>query len=166
MITLPPLVSFNDYPAQDYIDAVYAFFKQDFLDNSVYYLEQKICCDSRFEDNKVCTFWHIVTSDLLDPSRPLDTSRSARIRWPKPIIEGFSDSSIKVWENVKKDKKGKLQKRIYFSFNDWEYLVVVEKRINKLPDNPSKYYLVIFTAFPIIEDWYKAKLEKEYNSCI
>lgn len=160
MITLPPLVLFNNYSCpKDYIEALYAFFKADFLDNQVRYLGQVIVCYREpAEDNKEASFWHIVTSDSVGNGRLLDTKRGERIRWPRPIIEGFSDDSVKIWENIKKDGKRKKQKRIYFCFGDWEYLVILGRRSN---------YLWFCTAYPIFEDGYKRKLEKEYqNYCI
>lgn len=160
MITLPPLFSFNDYPNSEYIDIIYSSFKNDFLDNEVYYFKEKIHCDYRLEDGKVCTFWHIVTNKLITNNRDLDIARSARIKWPKPIIEFFNDKDINIWEKTKKGKR-----RIYFCPNDWSYLVVVEKRKNKRPSNPSPYYLVLYTAFPPDSDGYKRKLRKEFENC-
>jgi len=159
MINLPELVLFNDYPCyKDYIEYVYSIFKNDFLDNPVYYLKQKIVCYREpLDDNKEASFWHIVTGDLTNTSgRLLDTRRSERIRWPKPIIKGHTDDSIKVWENKKKDKKRKLQERIYFCLDDWSYVIILGKRKN---------YLWLCTAFPISEDGYKEKLKKEYLNC-
>lgn len=168
MINLPELILFNDYPSSEvYLDTVYSFFKSDFLENKVWYQNQAIFCDATLENNKAATFWHIVTNNLIGSGRPLDINRSARIRWPKPIIEGHEDEDVRVWENIKKDSKGKNQKRIYFCFGDWEYLVILEKRIDKLVVSESlKYYLIIFTAFPVDEDWYKKKLNKEYCECL
>ena len=157
MINLPELILFNDYPCyKDYIDTLYSFFKNDFLDNQVCYLDLVIVCFREpLEDNKEASFWHVITSDSAGPDRPLDTKRSERIRWPKPIIEGFEDESIKVWEGIKKDKKRKKQKRIYFCFGDWEYLVILSRR---------KGYLWLCTAYPIFENGYKRKLETEYKN--
>src|SRR5680860_101391 len=150
MIVLPPLFIFNDYSNLEYIKVIYSSFKNDFLDNPVYYFGEKIHCDYRLDDGKVCTFWHIVTNKLVSNNRDLDTARSARIRWPKSIIELFNNDGIKIWEKTKKGKR-----RIYFCLSDWSYLVIVEKRINKNPNNPSPYYLVLYTAFPIDSDGYK-----------
>ena len=160
MIALPPLFSFNDYSNLEYIEIIYSSFKDDFLDNAVYYSGEKIHCDYRLEENKVCTFWHIVTNKLVSNNRDLDIARSARIKWPKSIIELFNDNSINVWEKTKKGKK-----RIYFCLDDWSYLVVVEKRVNKHLNNPSPYYLVLYTAFPIESEGYKRTLREEFESC-
>lgn len=158
MLNLPPLVPFNSYSdPKDYIEALYGFFKEDFLDHQVQYIGQDIICYKEpTEDNKEASFWHIITSDAIGSGRPIDTKRGERIRWPRPIIEGFVDDDVKIWENTKKDKKRKKQKRIYFCFGDWEYLVVISRRAN---------YLWFCTAYPVFEDNYKAKLEKEYDRC-
>lgn len=162
MIKLPPLINFNDYDSyQEYIDTVYRFFEDDFLKNAVYYLKEKIRCDSKIEDGKICTFWHIATNKFSDKDRAPDMARCARIQWIKPIIEKHRSKNVYVWEKTKKGRR-----RIYFCLNDWSYLIIVEKRINKLKENPSKYYLVLYTAFPIDEDWYKESLKKEFQDCV
>lgn len=152
MISLPPLVLFNSYSCpSEYIEAVYAFFKADFIDNKVFHVGKVIVCyPDPIEEGKEATFWHIVTKDARGHGRPLDTKRSERIRWPKPVIEYSNDESVKIWEEVKKNTKGKKQTRVHFCFGDEEYLVVLTKRPN---------HLIFCTAYPILEDDYKYKEE-------
>lgn len=161
MLNLPPLVLFNDYPSfNDYIEAVYSFFRDDFLNNRVFYLNKPVICyPDPVEQGKEASFWHVITKDYKNGSRPLDTKRSERIRWPKPVIEGFKDESVKVWEEIKRNKKGKKQSRVHFCFGDWDYLVVLTRRPN---------HWIICTAYPILDDdergiEYKNDLQERYN---
>jgi hypothetical protein len=164
MINLPPLVLFNQYPSyEEYIEAVYAYFRHDFLKNKVLYLNKPIICypDPK-ELGKEASFWHLITKDTNNHGRPIDFRRSERIRWPKPVISECQDESIKIWEEVKKNKKGKNQIRVHFCFGNWEYLVVLTKRPN---------HWVFCTAYPIFENenWevrYKQKLQKRYKDYV
>lgn len=72
-----------------------------------------------------------------------------RIRWPRPIIEHSEYPKIKLWEN---ERRG--EKRICIWFEEIEYLVVLAKR---------KDYILFWTAYPVLRDHRKKKLNKEYE---
>lgn len=143
MLKLPELIKLEDYQGdpQKYIEAVCSFFKEDFITKKIFYtgLVVNYIRDPIYKD-KEYTFWHMVSEGEVEEERTPDIRRCERIKWPKPIIENSSDEQVKVWENERKNKKGKIQKRICFCYGEWEYLVVISKRNN---------YFFIYYGIPI-----------------
>jgi hypothetical protein len=100
--------------------------------------------------NKEATFWHLLSEGMIEENRLPDLRRCERIRWPRPIIEHEKDSRIKMWEN----KRGQ-EIRICLWLEDREYLVVLAKRTG---------YILLWTAYPVIENHRKRKLQREYDN--
>lgn len=135
---LPPLVLFSDYGNWEaYVDAVYAFYLNDFVHNH-FTVGCKRFAMRRFPQSqgRDLAFWHICGHDE-GQAIPEDFSRCERIRWPKAIILNRGDQTIKVWsaDNFK-SSNGKL--RVLLWFND-EYLVVLEPRTD---------HVLFITAYP------------------
>jgi hypothetical protein len=101
------------------------------------------------DDGKEVTFWHIISEGKTEDNRLPDLRRCERIRWPRPIIEHSEYPKIKLWEN---ERRG--EKRICIWFEEVEYLVVLAKR---------KDYILFWTAYPVLRDHRKKKLNKEYE---
>src|SRR3989339_840276 len=104
MIKLPDLILFEKYNGiwEDYEEALYSFFKEDFIDNrpkKFRGLRVGLKKYPKFK-NKEATFWHFITEGKDELKRNPDIRRCERIRWPKPIIENNEDESIKIWENI------------------------------------------------------------------
>lgn len=151
MLKLPKLVLFEDYHGnwEEYVEALYSYFKQDFVDKKIYYRRIKLCLKKYpLFKNKEATFWHLISEGETEDERLPDMRRCERIRWSKPIIENSGDGDIKVWENIRGN-----QSNICLCYGNWDYLVVLRKR---------KRYLLFWTAYPVFENHRKRKLKREF----
>lgn len=149
---LPPLVLFTDYDGDwgRYVEALYAYFKKDFVDSKPSFRGTRLGL-KRYPviQKKEATFWHLISEGKYEADRLPDLRRCERIRWPRPIIDHNADTEIKVWENVRGTEK-----RICLWFEEQEYLVVLAKR---------QRYILLWTAYPVTEDHRKRKLRREYE---
>lgn len=150
---LPPLVKLSEYEGdwKKYVEALYSFFKQDFIDNKPKFKGRQIRLKKYpIECGKEATFWHFISEGSKERERLPDFRRCERIQWPKPIIEMVSDRSIKLWSN---NRRG--EKRFVLWLGKAEYLVVLADR---------KEYVIPWTAYIVTKDRQKRKLMKEYES--
>lgn len=150
---LPPLVFFKDYGGNwdRYVEALYEFFKQDFVDSTPSFQGRKLALKRHpMAQGKEATFWHLISEGGNEEDRLPDLRRCERIRWPRPIIEHADESGIKVWGNRRKGEK-----RICIWFEAVEYLVVLAVR---------KGYILLWTAYPVTRSHRKRKLQKEYEA--
>lgn len=151
---LPPLVLFTDYDGNwdRYVEALYDFFKQDWVDSKPTFRGTAFRLKRYpIEQGKESTFWHFISEGKIEEDRLPDFRRCERVRWPRPIVEHADDDqeTIKVWENTRKGKT-----RILLWFEAQEYLVILEQR---------KGYLLPWTAYPVTRGHTKQKLQKEYE---
>jgi hypothetical protein len=149
---LPPIVLFSDYEGNwdKYLDALYDYFKQDFIDSKPLFRGCRLGLKRHpIDKGKEATFWHFIQEGPNEADRIPDIRRCERIRWPKPIIEHPDEPVIKIWEN----RRGS-EKRILLWLETEEYLVVLAER---------KGYLLPWTAYLVSEDHRKKKLQKEYE---
>lgn len=105
-LKLPPLVKYEEFTSdEEFLDALYEYFKQDFVLSKPIYKDSPIRL-KRFplRNNREATFYHITTTGKDEDNREIDIPRAERIRWIKPIIEA-NDRILLVWENVRKRKK-------------------------------------------------------------
>ena len=150
---LPPLVLFSEYEGnwERYLEAIYNYFKQDFIDNRPSFRGRRLGLKKHpCEKGKEATFWHFIQEGPNEDDRIPDIRRCERIRWPKPVIENADKPVIKIWENKRKNDK-----RILLWLEGQEYLVVLAER---------KGYLLPWTAYLVIEEHRKKKLQKEYEA--
>jgi len=155
ILKLPDLILFENYSGdwELYLDAIYSFFKKDFIESKPSYKGIKLGLKKYpMYKNKEATFWHFVSEGEMENERTPDLKRCERIRWPRPIIENPDSDNIKFWEN----KRG-LKENICLCFGEWEYLVVLRKGNN---------YLIPWTAYCSKYEHTKRKWEKEYNEYI
>lgn len=148
---LPPLALFEEYGGDwdRYLEAIYAFFKQDFIVSKPAYNGVKLALKRHpVIQNKEATFWHIISEGDSEADRIPDMRRCERIRWPRPVIEHSADATIKIWSN---ERRG--EKRICLWLEDAEYLVILAER---------KGYILLWTAFMVEQEHTKRKLRKEY----
>jgi len=150
---LPPLVYFNDYKGDwsIYIEAVYEYFKIDFIENTVFYKNIRIALKKHplFQE-KEFVFWHVTSEGEDENERTPDFRRCERIRWIKPIIENFSDPAIKCWENERKRDR-----RICLFLEQENYLVVLAIRND---------YILLWTAYLVDRSHQQQKLLREYEA--
>ncbi len=161
---LPELILFEDFKDWFiYEQHIYLVFKRDFIDSIPYYLGMPV--KIRFHPKiyeKEQTFFHITSEDLskglIDPNdRIPDFRRCERIAWPRSIIENYhcsfnceDCSKILIWE-----KPYKMYQRVHMLFENFRYMVVLEKRDS---------YCLFITAFYIAEDHTLRKKKKEYEN--
>lgn len=149
---LPELVLFNDYGGDwdKYLDALYEFFKADFIDRKPLYNGRRLGLKRHpMTCGKEATFWHMIQEGAEEKERIPDLRRCERIRWPKPIIEHSNNAAVKVWKNKRKGED-----RICLWLEPEEYLVI-------LADRGS--YILPWTAYMVDMPHRKRKLQKEYE---
>lgn len=152
---LPALALFEEYGGDwnRYLDALYAFFKRDFIDSRPAYNGVTLALKRHpVIQNKEATFWHIISEGDSEADRLPDMRRCERIRWPRPVIEHSDDTAIKIWAN---ERRG--EKRICLWLEDAEYLVILAER---------KGYILLWTAYAVEQEHSKKKLRKEYAAAI
>ncbi|MBN1459633.1 MAG: hypothetical protein JXA57_08845 [Armatimonadetes bacterium] len=149
---LPGFVEFGDYGRNwdNYCDALYQFFRQDFVDDTPMLMGTKVGLKRYpLTDGREATFWHLISEGQDEATRTPDFQRCRRIRWPRPIIEHADHMAVKVWEN----RRG-TETRICLWFEAAEYVVVLALR---------KRYLLLWTAYLVTEPHRKRKFQKEYE---
>jgi hypothetical protein len=150
---LPPLVLFEAFGGDwdQYLDALYAFFKEDFIHRVAFFKAERVVLKRHpIEKGKEATFWHLISAGSSEKDRLPELRRCERIRWPRPVIGQADDIVIKVWENKRSNEK-----RICLWLEKQEYLVVLAKRSG---------YIVLWTAYLVTTDHQKNKLQKEYET--
>lgn len=150
---LPPLVLFETYSGnwEHYLEALYVFFKKDFIESVPSFQGMRMALKRHpVIQNREATFWHLISEGKNEEERLPDLRRCERIRWPKPVIEHSDEKPIKVWEN---ERRG--EKRICLWLEEQQYLVVLAKR---------RGYILLWTAFVVMEPYRKRKLQKEYEA--
>jgi hypothetical protein len=150
--SLPPLILFNDYDGDwdAYLDALYEWFKNDFIDAKPLFRGRRLGLKRHpMTNGKEATFWHMIQEGPVESERIPNLRRCERIRWPKPIIENSEKLEIKVWCN---ERNG--ERRICLWFVRDSYLVILADR---------KDYLLPWTAYPVDQPHRQRKLQKEYE---
>jgi hypothetical protein len=150
---LPPLVLFSDYGGDwdRYLDAIYAWFKQDFIDSKPVFQGRRLGLKRYPMDHgKEATFWHLTSEGAIEEDRIPDLRRCERIRWPKPVIENHQNPRIKFWVSVKRGEN-----RIHIWLEDEDYIVVLADR---------RGFLLPWTAFLVNREHTRNKLRKEYEA--
>lgn len=150
---LPPLVLFETYAGnwECYLDALYAFFKTDFVETVPLFRRARLALKRHpIIKGKEATFWHLISTGSGEDDRLPDLRRCERIRWPRPIIEHADETIIRVWEN---ERKG--ERRICLWLENQEYLVILARR---------RGYVLLWTGYPVTEAHQKAKLRKEFEA--
>ncbi len=149
---LPPLVLFTDHSGDwdAYLNALYSWFKNDFVDTKPVFQGRRLGLKRHPEINgKEATFWHMIQEGAIESERIPDIRRCERIRWPRPIIESNDNSNIKIWQN---ERNG--ERRICLWFAKESYLVILAERNN---------YILPWTAYPVEQPHRQRKLLKEYE---
>jgi hypothetical protein len=149
---LPPLVLFSDYGNDwnAYLNALYAWFKQDFIDSKPSFQGRRLGLKRHpIAQGKESTFWHLIQQGEVEEERTPDFRRCERIRWPKPVIEHDDDPAIKVWRN----RRGQ-EERVCLWFVQESYLVILADRGN---------YILPYTAYLVEEPHRQRKLQREFE---
>jgi hypothetical protein len=149
---LPQLVLLDDYDGDwgTYIEAVYEYFRKDFIESSPVF-EAKIVGLKRlpYFKGKEYAFWHVTSEGPWDEERVPNLRRCERIRWPRPLIEHPHEDQIKCWPN----KHGG-ERRIVIWLCDHDYVVILADR---------KRYMLLWTAYYVDRQHTREKLLREYE---
>ncbi|WP_295396147.1 hypothetical protein [uncultured Thiodictyon sp.] len=149
---LPPLVLFGEHGGDwdAYLNAIYAYFKQDFVDSQPVFQGRRLGLKRHPQTHgKEATFWHMIQEGAIEEDRTPDFRRCERIRWPRPIIEHDTDPAVKVWRN----QRGR-EERVCLWFEQENYLVILADRGN---------YVLPWTAYLVEQPHRQRKLLKEYE---
>jgi hypothetical protein len=149
---LPPLVLFSDHGGDwnRYLDTLYAWFKQDFIDSTPVFQGRRLGLKRRpIAQGKEATFWHMIQEGEGEEERTPDFRRCERIRWPKPIIERDTDPAIRVWRNL----RGR-EERVCLWLVQENYLVILADRGD---------YILPWTAYLVEQPHRQRKLQREYE---
>ncbi len=154
---LPDLILFEDYKGnwKAYIDAIYQFFHQDFVESHPSF--NKLPIFARYHpsyEGKGVTFWHLISEGNQESERTPDLRRCERIRWPKSIIEQANANNVKIWETFRPWKNQK-QRRFNFSIEDFSYIVVIAE---------TRKGFDLVTAYYVEKASRREKLRKEFES--
>lgn len=160
---LPALVE-KDYfdTDQEWIDAVYAVFKRDFLENIQEYQGKKIVAkklpqyDGLFE-GKNGTFRHLVTEGNDEANRQLIWNRADRLAWLLPILLKAGTHEVREWRNHRKNSGYARM----IALSDFSYVIVLAERQNK---TTGEEYLLLWAAYPIEHEHRRRSLRKEYEA--
>jgi len=150
---LPPLVLFSDYGGvwDRYLDALYNWFKQDFIDNKPVFQGRRLGLKRYpMTHGKEATFWHMIQEGEAEDERTPDFRRCERIRWPKPIIERDGEPSIRVWRN----RRGR-EDRVCLWLEQENYLVILADRGE---------YILPWTAYLVEQPHRQRKLQREFEN--
>jgi hypothetical protein len=155
---LPPLVLQKNYPdAAAYGEALYAFFKADFLDSLPVWPDKRVGLKHLpLMRGKEATFWHFLTSGDDEDARQVDFLRCERVRWPRPVMEAFTNhkptNSDRViwWKNQRKRDTNFL-----IALPDFSYLFV----IRDMGD-----YVLPWTQYVLNQEHHRRKNQDEYQT--
>jgi hypothetical protein len=149
---LPGLVLLGDCEGdwQRYLNALYEFFKKDFVESQPIFEGKRLGLKRHpMSNGKEATFWHMISEGNEEEERIPDLRRCERIRWPRPIIENSRNSVVKVWKNIREREA-----RVCLWLEPQEYLVVLASR---------KGYILLWTAYVVDQPHRKRKLQKEFE---
>lgn len=149
---LPPLVLFSDYGHNwhTYLAAVYAWFKNDFIDNQPVFRGRRLGLKRHPVGNgKEATFWHMIQEGKDEENRIPDFRRCERIRWPRPVIEHDGDQAIKIWRNWRGSEE-----RVCLWLVPENYVVILADRGD---------YILPWTAYLVEQPHRQRKMQKEYE---
>ena len=150
---LPPLTPFSDFSGDwnAYLDALYAGFKEDFIDGKPVFRGRRLALKRHpLTHGREATFWHMIQEGRVEEERTPDLRRCERIRWIRPIIEHEADSAIKVWWN-----RRRREQRICLWFERENYLVILADRGG---------YILPWTAYLVEQPHRQRKLQREYEA--
>ena len=152
---LPDLILLEDFRGNwnDFYDAVYQCFKEDFIKNPIRTFNGKKVGLKRHplsSDNKEATFYHMTHEGKDEQNREPDIRRMERIKWPKYLMAHFQNVHLKVWRN----KRGTNENILIFHEEEGYLLVLADRGT----------YILPWTAYTVFEDHRKLKLIKEYRA--
>ena len=154
-LPLPEIIELIEFGGnfQNYYEAVYAIFKNDFVNNKPTFKGKRLALKAHpYIEGKEYTFYHFTHDGNIEYDRRPNMRRMERIGFPKPIIDNSSHKHLKVWRNKRSNKE-----RILILNEHEKYLVVLEDR---------KDYILPWTAYYIEYGNKIRRLIKEYEAYV
>lgn len=152
-LVFPDLIELNEFGGnfQNYFNAVYAIFENDFIKTQPLYNGNKVAVRKYPEvDGLHRTFYHITHEGEDEENRSPDIRRMERIRFPRFVIENEPHQEILVWKNT----RGKDERIVLFNEAE-NYILILTER---------KGFYMFITAYFIDTEHRKRKLLKEYET--
>jgi hypothetical protein len=138
-----------------YVENVYAQFKQDFVDSKPTFQGHRLRLKRYpIDQGKESTFWHMISEGKIEADRIPDLRRCERIGWPKLLIERVPSAELRMWAQNRNNES-----RIAIAVDDFSYIVVLAER----HDDNGVYYLP-WTAFYVEHTHSRKKFEKEWTA--
>lgn len=141
----------------DIVSRLYAVFYNDFhhgrptYEGRPVWWNQTLNPGEQYEEG----FWHLITrTDNFIGDRLLDTRRAERLPWCAPTIVNAAEAEIKRWDYL----EGSGRKRTYLWLRDFDYVVVLEKRIQR-----GKSIAFLITAYHVDGERAKDNLERKFR---
>jgi hypothetical protein len=137
---LPPLVFFCDSQGDwsAYEEVLYGHFKCDFVLSPPTFRGCRVGLKRYpLDRGREATFWHLISEGSVEADRLPHMRRCERIRWPRPMIHGSEDSSLRVWSQ---ERNG--EQRVAIALSDFTYVVILAARASR----DGRYFLP-WTAF-------------------
>jgi len=152
---LPAIVSI-DGVWELVLSRLYPIFDRDFKQLKPMFSAMQVWWDrrvlggERYEEG----FWHLISRyEKETGERLLDARRAERLPWCCPTLINARDNAVKVWDY----KEGSGRMRTYVWLEDWDYVVILEKREHRI----GKIAFLI-TAFHVDGKSRRKNLERKY----
>ena len=152
---LPDLISVDGI-WEEVLTLLYKIFRNDFMEGKPYLGSLPVWWDSRILSGEkyVEGFWHLISrNDKITKERLLDPRRAERLPWCRPTIQNKNSHEVRIFDF--KEVKGKI--RTYLWLEQWDYVVILEKRKQKVGT-----VAFLITAFYVDGNSRKANLMAKY----
>lgn len=154
---LPPIVSINGDWKQ-VLARLYTIFEKDFKQTKRKFGGLDVWWNRSVLENECYeeSFWHLITRvNWKTKERLFDPRRAERITWCGPVITNASDKAVQVWDY----REGRGNIRVYLWLEQWDYVVVLEKR--KLHFGEA---IFLVTAYYVTDYYQRRILQKKYSN--
>ena len=154
-LTMPALILLEDFGGDfnQYLEAVYAIFKRDFVDSKPSWEGKRFALKKYpMEFGKEHTFYHITHEGHDETERIPDMRRMERITFPRFMIDHAIHPTLKVWL-----KRINSSDRIHILHEEERFLVVLDIR---------EEIFLLWTAFYIEHNHTLRKKLNEYDEYI
>lgn len=160
-IVFPELTDFNEYGNyEDYEEALLEIYDRDLWKGGLRFNGLNVIprVHKKFELNGKTldwTFAHFTSKGPVEANRELDLRRCERIGWVKPIIDNAHLDCVKVWENERKNGKGKFFSSVVL------WCEIANSKVVISPRNGRKGEYYVITTFYLIHNHRKIKSHNE-----
>ncbi len=133
--------------------SLYVIFERDFKQTERSFGGFPVRWDDRVLEGKYEEgFWHLITKHDHETNERLpDLRRAERLPWCGPTITHATDNAVKSWSY----KEGKGHIRTYLWLEDFDYVIILEKR---------KRMTLLITAYYVEGDSNRRSLRQKYKN--